>query len=203
MFSPYGKDIDCDVVGVDIGIIRLGIVGIKKFPGETHPRWVWACLLNIPTKATHFSCDIIDELISTDPNFSWARNAPKHRIELQVQFNHIARQMAQGIRTCFRVNVMNDDKDPDVQFVHGDKKYSVGPKYCPETRNDPLRSDASGSKNTKKRKILGSNDVRALLKMSGKEGRMDRFLDAILKHNVDEFDLDDAYLIARCGYDEN
>lgn len=110
--------------------------------------------------------------------------------------------IAEGVRSCLRTYLITQDRDPDVEYVHGDKKYAYAPKYSTACANDPLREEIlSGRTNKSKRKQLGENDVLHLLSES-KEQSARLFLEELQEHADQLHDITDAYLIGAIGYDD-
>lgn len=204
LFGIYGEKGRCDWIGVDIGSTHLGIVGLKgNYEDVEHPpKLAWVCLMSVPAKAIHYSCDKIDTLLVTGNDFGWVRNATHFRIEQQLPQNPGAKQIACSMRTCLRTMQMAKNVPPDVEFVSGKSKYDVAPHYSAAAQEDPLRSEClTGAKNGLKRKKLGENDCKLILKHQ-KEKNALRVL-KVCKKKLDKiFDITDAYLIARFDYDK-
>lgn len=203
IFSPYGKDAKADIIGVDIGEIHLAITGIRRRKGK-RPLVVWFSLFSLPSKASHFVIDKITEILWKNENFGWVREASRHRIELQFQRNTKAQIMAGGIRACFESLVYAQGRQPNVEYIHADKKYDIAPKYSEEARQDPIRQlNISGAKGGKKRKELGDNDCKALLRLNENDDKKAlRFIDIFEDYADQLHDIADSYLIACAGDEE-
>ncbi len=112
---------------------------------------------------------MVDILIDS-PHFEWFRKCSCFRIELQMHVNPKARAVACVLRTLARVFQKKNNLPIDVEFVHGELKYAIGPLYSENARNDPLREIyLGGHSNTQKRKILGKNDAVNLLEENGEK----------------------------------
>jgi hypothetical protein len=203
IFSPYGKDAKADIIGVDIGEIHLAMTGIRRRKGK-RPIVVWFSLFSLPSKAAHFVVDKVVELIWNNEDFHWIKDAPMHRIELQVGFNPKAQTEACGIRACFESLFYSREETPNVDYVHGEQKYNIAPKYSEEAREDPIRKmSISGAKGGKYRKQLGVNDSRAIMKLNGDDDKKALRFMKIFEDYADQLhDIADSHLIALAGDEE-
>lgn len=99
VYSPRGTDAKADVIGIDIGEIHIGIAGLRIIDRDSRPRVAWFGILSLPSKAAHFVCDKLNEILVRNSDFAWVRSAKYHRylvvtviadtirIELQVRNN--------------------------------------------------------------------------------------------------------------------
>jgi len=122
VFSPFGSDTPCDVIGIDIGTKHLGISGISKVEYRKHPIWTWCSLISVPSETLHQSVDRIVDILYQSPYFEWFRNCSSYRIELQMQVNPKARAVSCVLRTLARIFQLKSQKPINVEFVHGKKK---------------------------------------------------------------------------------
>lgn len=202
IFSPFDKNCSCQTIGIDIGTKHLGIAGLSKVDNRKYPIWTWCSLISVPNKTLHESVDRLVDIIYKSKDFEWFRNADYFRIELQMQINPKARAVSCVLRALSKIFQIQNNKPIDVEFVHGNLKYSFAPLYSKKSKNDPLRELLlSGQSNTKKRKILGKNDTENLLKLNG-EKNMLKFLNLFSNYVDQLFDMTDAYLIARIKYEK-
>lgn len=197
VFGPEGIPDSCDVVGFDIGTCHLAMIGLVEDPDNPdEPKVACAALLNVSDKSTHHACDNIDDILSNNPAFSWVKNSIHHGVEQQGQVNPMARIVAGSIRSCLRTHKFCEGVEPDVSVVSAMTKYTLVQQYTDDKawHGVPIKS-LSGSKNTRKRKLLGELHANGIWKM-----RRDRVFRRWFK-NADKWteqkhDISDSYLIA-------
>lgn len=186
------KDTIPHVIGIDIGTVHLAISGLNK-TGEL----CWISLISQQVSTIHEACDYLTRLLWHDQyknDFIWIRNAPIVRIELQHTVNPPARIVATVLRSLFNAIAINNHMVSNVEYVHGDNKYKLGPLYDQKTENNPIRSqNRSGSKGKPLRKQLAVDDVKAILHVT-KQKEMIKFLEKL--DGLDQIhDICDSFLI--------
>lgn len=213
VFSPFGYNAPVETIGIDIGTKHLGICGLSKSEDREHPVATWWALVSVPTKNIHESVDLINDLLFKEKDFAFFRepdiryiaiimssDCDRYRIELQVQQNPGARAVACALRTFTTMLQFTRGESRQVAYVHGERKYAIAPKFSEKAREDPLRKQIiSGQSNTKKRKVLGFNDVMELLKLNGETSSI-KFLLAFEQFVDQLYDMTDANLVGRDPY---
>lgn len=199
MYAPYGKNYSCDTVGIDIGKVHMAFAGVTKDSSKKLPIFSFIILFSFPkSKSANDTCRFIEEYINNHPDLEWVRRAIHIRVEQQVQLNPKARQIAQGVISCFRTRyLILNTPWKTVTTVHGELKYNIAPKYCEKSRLNPLRLEStSGLKNKSKRKKLSINDCEDLLDLQN-EKEMKQFLNVAKQYLCDQLhDITDSMLIA-------
>lgn len=203
VFSPYGENATCDIVGIDIGTVHLGMVGLAWDEDINNYKVTWIALLSYRAKTAVQSCDMFDEILTTNKDFQFFRDATQIAIEGQRQLNVIP---AATIRATARTIAHLVGREPDVENVNGDNKYKIAPLYSEEAASNPNRWH-TGAKGRKYRKLVGEQDTLCLLKldndivvynflMSLKNGKDFSAIDQL-------HDVADGYLIARWKAEHN
>jgi hypothetical protein len=201
MFSPLGEGELCETIGIDIGWKHLAITGLRKEEGETIPRVVWFCIMSTEIDIAGEFNDYLDDLIRNHPDFAWVRFATRFRIEQQVGVNTKALMIASALRCCFRCISEQRGIPIDVEYVHGNDKYKVGPRYSDDCKDDPIRQmERSGLKGKGLRKQLSVNDLFHLLPLTEEHDALE--FAKLLEDFLDQLhDIADSYFIARWSYE--
>lgn len=85
IFSPFGKNTACEVIGIDIGTKHLGITGLAEFDNRKLAVTTFESLVSYPSKNVHECVDKMVDLLYGNELFRWFRDADHYRIELQMQ----------------------------------------------------------------------------------------------------------------------
>jgi hypothetical protein len=196
-----GDNKSVETIGIDIGWKHLAITGLRKDPGDDIPKIVFLCIMTTEISVAGEFTDYLDDLILHNEDFAWVKNAKRYRIEQQVGCNTKALMIASALRCCFRTISDARGVPLDVEFVHGNHKYKVGPRYSVKCKNDPLRLNRkTGIEGKADRKQMAVNDIFELLPLQGEKDAFEFCF--LLKDCIDQLhDIADSYLIARWSYE--
>ncbi len=178
------------VVGIDIGTAHLAFSGVNE-----DRKLTWVCLISQRVDTVHDACQFLTELL-WDPqhkkDFFWLRDCKTIRIELQHQVNPSARVVANVLKSLFYARGFATGSPVDVQFVHGNHKYSIVPAWFKDGPERP--TEKSGKENKAIRKKMAVEDMHFLFS-KWEQREMAHFFIAI--DDLDQHhDLADGYLIA-------